>query len=58
MAKSFACKDIGMQCNFEARAENEELLMQQIQAHAAQAHNMANIDAQTMQKIKAAIKES
>ena len=57
MAKSFACKDIGMQCNFQTRANTEEELMQRIAAHAKKAHNMACIDAGTMSKVKAAIRE-
>jgi predicted small metal-binding protein len=57
MAKSFACRDIGMSCGFRARAGNESELMSKIAAHAKEAHNMAQIDAATMKKVKAAIKE-
>ncbi|MDE1833139.1 MAG: DUF1059 domain-containing protein [Candidatus Micrarchaeota archaeon] len=57
MAKKFACKDIGMECAFEARAENEVLLMGQIRDHARTAHAMEQIDETTMAKIRAAIKD-
>ena len=58
MAKKFACKDIGMQCNFTAKAKNEDELMQKIAEHAKNAHNMAQIDAATMDKVKKAINSS
>ena len=58
MAKKFACRDIGMQCNFIAKAKNEDELMQKIAEHAKSAHNMAQIDAATMDKVKKAIKSS
>ena len=37
---SFKCKDIGMQCPFEAKANTKEELMKQITEHAAKVHNM------------------
>ncbi|MCW6159792.1 MAG: DUF1059 domain-containing protein [Candidatus Micrarchaeales archaeon] len=58
MAKAFACKDIGMSCGFKARADSEEELMSKIAAHAKKAHGMATIDAATMAKVKAAIREA
>ncbi len=57
MAKSFACKDIGMSCGFTARAETEQELMGKISEHARSAHNMASMDDATMQKVRSAIKE-
>ena len=58
MAKKFACRDIGMSCGFEARADSEQELMGKIAAHAKKAHNMSEIDQATMSKVKAAIKEA
>jgi predicted small metal-binding protein len=58
MAKSFACKDIGMSCGFKARAESEKELMMKIADHAKKAHKMEQIDDATMSKVKAAIKEA
>ena len=57
MAKTFKCSDIGLQCGFSARADDENALVEQVKAHAAQAHNMAAVDDATMAKIKAAIKD-
>jgi predicted small metal-binding protein len=53
---SFKCKDIGMSCPFEASALTESGLMKKISKHAAEAHNMKEVDPETMKKIKAAIK--
>jgi predicted small metal-binding protein len=58
MAKKFACRDIGISCGFEARAQSEPELMEKIAEHARQAHKMTKIDPQTMAKVKAAIKEA
>ena len=58
MAKSFACKDIGMNCGFSARTRNEEELLGKVAEHARKAHNMTSIDAATLAKVKAAIKEA
>ncbi len=57
VGKKFACRDIGMQCGFEAHAAEENTLLQQIAEHARTAHNMSNIDQATLMKIRAAIKE-
>ncbi len=54
--KTFTCRDIGMDCGFEARASTEAELMDKIAEHAKKAHNMAEIDAGTRAKIKGAIR--
>ena len=54
---SFKCKDIGMNCNFEATAKSEAELMPKIQEHASKAHNMKTIPPDTMAKVKKAIKK-
>jgi predicted small metal-binding protein len=38
MAKSISCKDVGMDCDFTARAETMNELMQAAAVHAKQAH--------------------
>jgi predicted small metal-binding protein len=53
---SFKCKDIGMDCPFEASALTHGSLMKKIAKHASEAHNMKEIAPDTMEKIKAAIK--
>ncbi len=54
---SFKCKDIGMTCNFETKANTEAELMPKIAAHASQAHGMKEIPPDVMEKVKKAIKK-
>ena len=53
---SFKCKDIGMDCKFEATAKTQDELMKKISTHAASAHKMTKVPPETMTKIKKAIK--
>ena len=54
---SFKCKDIGMDCSFEAQASTEEELMDKIKKHASEVHNMKTIPPDLSDKIKKAIKK-
>ena len=54
---SFACKDIGMACEFKANATTEPELMKKIAEHAKSAHKMETVPADVMTKIKKAIKK-
>jgi predicted small metal-binding protein len=54
---SFKCKDIGLDCPFEATAATEDELMKKISAHAASVHNMKTVPPDMMAKIKKAIKK-
>ncbi len=57
MAKSFACRDIGMSCGFSTSAGTEKELMERIARHAKEAHGMAKIDRKTMSAVKSAIRD-
>ena len=52
----FKCSDIGMQCDFKAKAHSEDELMMKISEHAASVHDMSEPDAATMKAIKGAIR--
>jgi len=54
---SFKCKDIGMDCDFEATAETEDELMKKIAEHAAEKHGMQTIPPDMLDKVKAVIKK-
>ena len=56
MAKVLRCKDVGMDCDFEARAETEEALLKQAAEHAAEAHDMHEIPPDVLEKVRAAIR--
>ena len=55
MAKVLRCKDMGIQCDFEARAETEEEILKQAAKHAAEVHNMTEIPEEKMAQAKALI---
>ncbi len=57
MAYKFSCRKTGLDCDFTAKAETIEELMPKIAEHGKQAHGMAEISDETMQKVKAAITE-
>jgi predicted small metal-binding protein len=53
---SIKCKDIGMQCGFEVKDENQDELMQILALHAEKTHNLKQISPELMEKVKKAIK--
>ncbi len=55
MAKVLRCSDIGMDCDFVARAETEEEILQQAAEHAAATHGMEEIPANVLAKVRAVI---
>ena len=54
---SFKCRDIGMDCPFEASAPTKEELMKKISEHAASVHNIKTVSPELKEKIDKAIKE-
>ena len=53
----FRCKDVGFpNCPWEARAKNEKELMPQIEKHGRDAHGINNLDQQTRDRVKQAIR--
>ena len=57
MAKVVRCRDIGMDCDFEARAETVPDLLQKCAEHAKTDHNMQEIPAELVAKVTAAIQD-
>ena len=54
--KQLSCSDVGMQCGFQVRAKTEEEVMKHAKTHAAEAHGLNKISANTEKKIKDNIK--
>jgi predicted small metal-binding protein len=53
----FRCKDVGFaNCPFEATGRNEQDLMPQIERHGKSAHGLNELDLQTRNKVKNAIR--
>jgi predicted small metal-binding protein len=57
MAKVLRCRDIGMDCDFEARAETEEEIFKKVAEHAGVTHNMTEIPEEVIAKVRAAIQD-
>ncbi len=53
----FKCKDVGFaNCPWEARGKDEKELMPQIEKHGREAHGINNLDQQTKDKVRQAIR--
>jgi predicted small metal-binding protein len=55
MTKVISCRDVGMDCDFEARGETEQEIMQKCAEHARSDHGMTEIPAELAAKVRAAI---
>lgn len=56
MAKVFRCKELGMPCDFEARAETEEELVKKCTEHARVDHGITEITPQLEAMARAVIR--
>jgi len=57
MAKTLHCNDLGFDCGFVAKADNEQDLLGQVADHAASAHGVSEITPELLEQVKGAIKE-
>jgi predicted small metal-binding protein len=58
MAKTISCKDVGMVgCDFTAKADTVEELMQVAAAHAKSAHGLDSIPPELMPVVQAAVRD-
>jgi len=57
MAKSISCKDVGMNCDFTAKADTMEELLQAAAAHAKEAHGLDSIPPELMPMVHAAVRD-
>ena len=56
MSKVIRCRDVGVDCDFVARADSEEELMKKVAEHAATAHNMKEIPEEVLSQVRAAVR--
>lgn len=56
MAKQMRCRDLGMNCDFEARGNTDEEVLQQAAGHARSAHQINEMPPELTAKVKAAIR--
>ena len=58
MAKEMRCADVGMDCDFVARAESTEELMGQVAAHAAEAHGITEVSDELAAQVQSLIRDT
>ena len=56
MAKTVSCRDVGMDCDFVAKGETDEDILQQCTEHARKDHNMTEIPPEVVDKVRGAIR--
>jgi predicted small metal-binding protein len=57
MAKVLRCADVVGNCDFVAKGDSEEEILQQASEHARSAHSIDEITPDVAQKVKAAIRD-
>ncbi|MGH9546297.1 MAG: DUF1059 domain-containing protein [Terriglobales bacterium] len=57
MSKVVSCRDVGVDCDFVARGETEQDILQQAAEHARTAHNMTEIPPELADKVRGAIRD-
>lgn len=57
MAKEYTCRDVGVDCDWQARGNTIEEVLQKIAEHAKSAHGMNEIPPELVAKVQAAIRD-
>jgi predicted small metal-binding protein len=56
MKKTFPCAAVVPGCDFAASAATEDELLKQVAEHAAEAHGLADVPPELVEKVKSAIR--
>jgi predicted small metal-binding protein len=56
MAKELRCRDLGMNCGFEAKGDTEEEVLRQASAHASSVHQIKEMPPELAAKVRGAIR--
>lgn len=57
MAKEMRCADVGLDCDFVAKADSTEEVLAQVVAHAAAAHGITEITPDLHAKVASVIRD-
>ena len=57
MTKVLRCRDVGVDCDFEAKGETVEDIMNQAAKHAEEEHGMTEIPPEVVEKCQKAIQD-
>jgi predicted small metal-binding protein len=55
MPKTVGCRDVGADCDFVARGENEDEVMRKVAEHARTDHDMKEIPVELVEQVRLAI---
>jgi predicted small metal-binding protein len=55
MTKVLNCRDVGVDCDFQARGETDQEVLRQCAEHARSAHGMKALPPDLLAKVKGAI---
>ena len=56
MAKRLRCRDVGLNCDFEARGATDEEVLQKAVVHARIVHELPDVPPELATKVRAAIR--
>jgi len=57
MTKVVHCRDVGFDCDGVVRAETEQEVLQQVAAHAKAVHNLEEVSAEVVEKVRQVMRE-
>lgn len=57
MSKVVRCRDVGVDCDFEARGDTVQEVIKKCEEHARSKHGIQELSANLTAKVKAAIRE-
>ena len=55
MSKTLKCREVGMDCDFVARGDSEQDVLNQAAVHAEKGHGITDLSPELVTKVKAAI---
>ena len=57
MARTYTCRDVGVDCDWKTSGETEDDVMANIQEHAAQVHPDIELTPELVTEVRGAIKD-
>ena len=57
VSKIVSCREVGVDCDFEARGETEQEILQKCADHARSAHGMQELPPELTEKVRSAIRD-
>jgi predicted small metal-binding protein len=57
MSKIVSCREVGVDCDFVAKGETEQEVLQQCAEHARKEHGMTELPADLAEKVRGAIRD-